>query len=160
MSLNFVKLLKYIQSKFISKCVLFLGGTQICTCGFSEFQLSDVARTNYMSLFKLPMHITSKNMFQNVFSQFSLDVYVFTRVSFRISVVGFNFCCTGWRRPMGCRICTGHFLHKIFIGSFAESDLQLTTSYGSSPPSRKFSDSRFQRISHPSMSENVFSLFF
>ena len=43
---------------------------------------------------------------------------------------------TGWQRCIGCLIFIGHFLSKSprISASFAEGDLQLKTSYASSPP--------------------------
>jgi len=48
---------------------------------------------------------------------------------------------TKWQRPIGCLIFIGHFPQKspIISGSSAKNDMQLNTSYGSSPPCRAFS---------------------
>ena len=51
----------------------------------------------------------------------------------------FAFVITGWQRPLGCLISIGHSPQKnsVISGSFAEINLQLKASYGSSPPCTK-----------------------
>ena len=63
-------------------------------------------------------------------------VCVYACVCMRVCVCTASQAGTGWRRRIGCLIFIHHFPQKslIIIGSFAENDLQLKASYGSSPP--------------------------
>ena len=53
---------------------------------------------------------------------------------------------TGWRRPIGCFICIGHFPQKspMMSCSFVKNDLQLQASHGCSPPCT-YTHTRIQR---------------
>jgi len=60
----------------------------------------------------------------------------FAKTALRSILAPAFFVLTGWRRPIGCLICIGHFPQKsaIISGSFAKHDLPLQAFYGSSPP--------------------------
>jgi len=55
---------------------------------------------------------------------------------------------TGWRRPIGCLIFTGHFPHKgrVNCGSFAKNDLQLKANCESWSPCTHIFESRHRYI--------------
>ena len=62
--------------------------------------------------------------------------YVYVYVCVHLFVYVYMHMYIGWRRCIGCFIFIGHFPQNcpIIDGSFAERDLQLQASYGSSTP--------------------------